>query len=597
MVNRRTNGYFSLEFACPSDSNKDELITYRRPWVATMKTLKFGRNPGQGRGKALTQLKGRQAAAQDIIEVRQVLGTSVDDPTMLIEYIHRLQDTFGEISLPHLAALAHMLKLSQAEVYEVATFYHSFKVTQPTNKEASNIVVRVCESLVCELAGADTLAENLAHQFPDNIMIERVACLGRCERAPVAGIGAHYIAPADVESVSAALEPNDDDTEIEPQNLFSSYHDSGGYGLLRDCLDGNRTRAEIVDALEASQLNGLGGAGFPTARKWRFVMAEAGPRYLVVNGDESEPGTFKDRHYMERDPHRFIEGMLISAWAIEATATYLYIRNEYPGVRTLLEREIKLAETAGLVTCPVIFRRGAGAYICGEESALLESLEGKRGLPRHKPPFPAQIGLFGRPTLINNLETLYWVPNAVQAGAAWHPHPTKRHPNGLRSYSVSGRVKDSGVKLAPAGITARELIDEYCGGMADGHEFRAYLPGGASGGILPATMADLPLDFGTLEEYGALIGSAAVIVLSQQDDIKSVVKNLLHFFAHESCGQCTPCRVGTEKAVTLMNTNDWDLDLLTDIADVMADGSICGLGQAAANPIRTAIKYFPGEIA
>ncbi len=562
-----------------------------------MTKIEFGRNPGRSKGKALVGLKGRQAKSKDIASVRALLGQTPCDASLLIEYLHALQDNFGQITLNHLAALAEILRLSQAEVYEVATFYHAFHVTDEDEIKAKEVTIHVCDSLVCAMAGADKLAIELQSSLSETVRVERTACLGRCECAPSVGIGRQYVDQANLAKVKAALKTPTQAGDSDNYISFSDYKNSGGYELLANCINNLKDREDVVTAIDDSNLRGLGGAGFPAGRKWRFVRAEPNPRYLVVNGDESEPGTFKDRFYLETNPHQFIEGMLIAAWAIEAVEIYLYIRNEYPHLRAILECELKHVEAAGFLHCPVIFRRGAGAYICGEESALLESLEGKRGLPRHKPPFPAQIGLFGQPTLINNLETLYWVPDAIRDGASWQIGPDEKQKNGLRSYSVSGRVRLPGVKLAPAGITVRELIDKHCGGMADGHTFQAYLPGGASGGVLPARLDDVPLDFGTLEEYGGLIGSAAVIVLSQADDIKFVVKNLLHFFAEESCGQCTPCRVGTEKAVTLMAEKNWDIDLLDDIANVMADGSICGLGQAAANPIHCAIRYFREDIA
>jgi formate dehydrogenase len=483
--------------------------------------------------------------------------------------------------------------LSLAEVYEVATFYHSFEVLAD-DASPPPLTIRVCDGLPCQMAGADALATAAAAAGRDigrdaDCRIVRAACMGRCDHAPVAARGNVYVEEADLSGLRALAS-----STVRPQissmnHDLDAYVDGGGYELLQACLSGERQRSEIISQLEQSGLRGLGGAGFPTGRKWGLVAQEPGPRYLAVNGDESEPGTFKDRHYLETDPHRFIEGMLLAAWAVEAEAVYLYVRDEYPHLRHMLKAQLAVVEKAGYCQLPVHPRRGAGAYICGEESAMLESIEGKRGLPRQRPPFPSQAGLFGRPTLINNIETLYWARDAINQGAEW---------GNMRSFSVSGRVRSPGVKRVPAGITARALIEDHCGGMVPGHEFTAYLPGGASGGILPAAMADIPMDFGSLEEHGALVGSAALIVLSQHDDVGDTVRNLMRFFAHESCGQCTPCRVGTEKAVALLGTGDDRANgtALADLAQVMADASICGLGHAAANPLRCALKYFPGSI-
>ncbi len=557
-----------------------------------MDTLSLGRHPGRAKGAAKPTLKGRQATPAAIAEIKFLLGDGPYPADETVEYLHAIQDAHGYISADHLAALADLMRLSLAELYEVASFYHAFDVVKEGDDVPPILTLRVCESLVCDMAGARDAAKMLAENFGDNVRVQSVACLGRCEQAPVCGVNNAYVKADEIGTVESLL--TGDIAEEEPiYQSFNAYRSEGGYNLLESCLQGTMTPETAVGELTASGLRGLGGAGFPTGRKWQFVRAEAGPRFLVVNGDESEPGTFKDRCYLESDPHRFIEGMLIAAWAIDADRIYIYLRNEYPQLRALLECELRLTEQAGFLNRPVIFRRGAGAYICGEESAMLESLEGKRGLPRHKPPFPAQVGLFGKPTLINNIETLYWVPDAISAGAAWNETDGA---DGLRSYSVSGRIAEPGVKLAPAGITVRKLIEEYCGGMQQGHEFSAYLPGGASGGVFPASMDDIPLDFGAFEAHGGLIGSAAIIVLSQHDHIKDVTRNLLQFFAHESCGQCTPCRVGTGKAVKLMEEEKWDLPLLSDIADVMADGSICGLGQAAANPIKCALRYFPEKL-
>src|SRR5690606_10118717 len=467
------------------------------------------------------------------------------------------------------------------------------------------LTIRVCDSLTCEMMGARRLMAALRDQVdPSRVRVVRAPCVGRCDTAPVAEVGHHYVDHATPEAVAEAVRRNRIHPEVPDYCDFERYVDGGGYQLAKRYLklrasdfQPDQAVLELLGQLNQAGLRGLGGAGFPTGRKWEFVRKEPKPRYLAVNADEGEPGTFKDRYYLERDPHRFLEGALIAAWSIEAEAVYIYLRDEYPAVREILLREIPKVEAAGLATPGYLrLRRGAGAYICGEESAMLESIEGKRGYPRHRPPYAAQIGLFGRPTLINNVETLYWIRDIVEKGPEWFASQGRHGSKGLRSYSVSGRVKEPGVKLAPAGITARELIDEFCGGMADGHTFKAYLPGGASGGILPASMADIPLDFGKLEEHGCFVGSHAVVVLSDQDDIKAVALNLLRFFEDGSCGQCTPCRVGCEKAVKLMERDAWDEVLLEELCRAMADASICGLGQAAPNPIRAAMKYFADEI-
>jgi len=516
----------------------------------------FDRPPGTGRRRGPITAKGRQVEPVAARDVAALLGDRPRRRDLLIEYLHLIQDSWGCLSAAHLAALAAELRLALAEVYEVATFYHNFRVVEQISP-APAATDWVCESLTCTLLGADAIkAERGA-------AARSVACLGRCDQAPA------VLRPADATAV--------------PADGFDAYRQAGGYRLYQDCLTGRRDRDGVIAALDAANLRGLGGAGFPTGRKWRLVRQFPGPRLMAVNGDESEPGTFKDRFFLLREPHRFLEGMLIAAWVVEATEIYVYIRDEYPDVRAVLASAFERLRTTFGGALPILhLRRGAGAYICGEESAMLESIEGKRGLPRQRPPFPAEVGLFGRPTLINNVETLYWVRSVIESG--------KAPP---RAYSVSGRVREPGVKLAPAGTTVRQLIDQHSGGMAPGHRFAAYLPGGASGGILPAAKGDLPLDFGTLEAEGCLIGSAAIIVLSDQDDLKRVITNLLRFFEDESCGQCTPCRAGTEKTVKLLQAGRWDQALFRDLAQVMADASICGLGQAAANPLRSALRHFP----
>ena len=489
------------------------------------------------------------------------------------------------------------MKLAQTEVYEVATFYSHFDVVKDGPPPPA-VTVRVCDSLSCAMAGAETLLARLPAILGKEVRVVRAPCVGACDRAPVAAVGHVQIFNATPATVATAVQAKPHAHAYEPGADLAAYRRDGGYALLADCLSGKRTRDDLIKIVSDAGLRGLGGAGFPTGRKWSLVRAEPAPRLFAVNCDEGEPGTFKDRYYLERDPHRFVEGMLISAWVVEAADTYLYIRDEYPELRLMLADEIAKAEAAGLSPHTRIhIRRGAGAYICGEESAMIESIEGKRGLPRHRPPYVAQVGLFGRPTLEQNVETLFWVRDIVEKGAGWFTSHGRRERKGFRSFSVSGRVKKPGVVLAPAGVTARELIDEFCGGMADGHTFKGYLPGGASGGILPASMADLPLDFGTLEKYSCFVGSHAVVILSDQDDMKAVALNLLKFFEDESCGQCTPCRVGTEKAVKLMAQGPWNAALLTELADLMRDASICGLGQAAPNPLVSVLKYFPEELA
>jgi NADH:ubiquinone oxidoreductase subunit F (NADH-binding)/NADH:ubiquinone oxidoreductase subunit E len=557
-------------------------------------------DPGRRPGRGPAQPKGRQVDPAALDVVRDLLGERPRRRDLLIEHLHLIQDHFGHISAAHLAALADEMRLAQAEVYEVATFYAHFDVVKETETPPAPLTVRVCDSLTCELMGARALLEDLqADLDPMRVRVVRAPCMGHCDRAPAVEIGHHYVDQATSAEVKAAIEAGGTHAELSAGSDFGRYVEGGGYRLVRRYLgldgqaDSDQAVRDLLGALNESGLRGLGGAGFPTGRKWELVRRGPKPRYLAVNADEGEPGTFKDRYYLERDPHRFLEGALIAAWSIEAAAVYIYLRDEYPGIRQVLLHEIQKLEAAGLASPGyLILRRGAGAYICGEESAMLESIEGKRGLPRHRPPYAAEVGLFGRPTLINNVETLYWIRDIVERGPEWFASQGRHGSKGLRSYSVSGRVKEPGVKLAPAGITANELIHEFCGGMADGHRFKAYLPGGASGGILPASMADIPLDFGQLEKHGCFVGSHAVVVLSDRDDIRAAALNLLRFFADESCGQCTPCRVGCEKAVKLMEREVWDEPLLEELCRAMADASICGLGQAAPNPIRSALRYF-----
>jgi len=549
-------------------------------------------HPGQGRKRAKATPKGRQVDPTAAEEIELLLGDRPRRRDLLIEHLHLIQDKYHQISAAHLAALADAMKLSFAEVFETATFYAHFDVVKEGEPDIAPLTIRVCDSLTCAMLGGEKLLQDLQSKAGPTMRVVRAPCVGFCDNAPVAEVGHRYVLNATTSEVLATAARGETDPIIPSYVDYDAYVKDGGYKLLRDLRAGRIKKEDVLKALDDSSLRGLGGAGFPTGRKWRAVLGEPGPRVMVVNADEGEPGTFKDRFYLLRDVHRFLEGTLIGAEIIDASDVYIYLRDEYPAAHKLLPLEIAKLPAGGPT---VHIRRGAGAYICGEESSLLESIEGKRGLPRHKPPYPFQVGLFGLPTLINNLETLFWVRDIVEKGADWWKSYGRNGRFGLRSYSVSGRVKDPGVKLAPAGITVRELIDEYCGGMADGHTFRAYLPGGASGGILPASMDDIPLDFGTLEKYGCFIGSAAIVILSQQDSVKAAALNLMRFFEDESCGQCTPCRVGTQKAAQLMERPVWNTQLLDELSQAMRDASICGLGQAAANPLTSVIKYFPDE--
>ena len=572
-----------------------------------------------------SKLKGRQADDASLAQVRQLIGDAAHRRDLLIENLHKLNDEYRALHDRHLVALAKEMNLPMAEVYEVATFYHHFEVVRG-NDPVADITIRVCDGIACELAGAQNLLAKLPAILGNpKVKVIAAPCVGRCEQAPVAVVHQYPVLFATTDKVQAAVKNNlttqpmaKDDATFEPAALaeqgvspqgenqavspdyvgYESYRAQGGYALAKEIIDGKRDAESIIKVMESSGLRGLGGAGFPAGRKWRIVKDQVAPKLMAVNIDEGEPGTFKDRTYLERDPHRFLEGLLIAASVVGIDACYIYLRDEYHGCRELLEAELaKLIANPPFKLPMIELRRGAGAYICGEESAMIESIEGKRGEPRMRPPYIAQVGLFGRPTLEHNFETLYWVRDIVQRGPEWFSSYGRHDRKGLRSFSVSGRVKKPGVKLAPAGITIQELIDEYCGGMQDGHQFYGYLPGGASGGILPATMNDIPLDFDTLQPYGCFIGSAAVMVFSDKDKARDMALNVMHFFEHESCGQCTPCRVGTGKAAKLMQAKSWDQDTLEDLATVMIDASICGLGQAAPNPIRCIAKYFPNEIA
>jgi NADH:ubiquinone oxidoreductase subunit F (NADH-binding)/NADH:ubiquinone oxidoreductase subunit E len=554
-------------------------------------------HPGSGRRRTPDHPKGRQVDPAARAEVRALLGERERRRDLLIEHLHLLQDRYGCLYARHLVALTEEMRLPLAEIYEVASFYAHFDIVMDGEKPPPPLTVRVCDSLSCALSGGLDLLAALRDRLGPDVRVVRAPCMGGCDRAPVTAIGHALHEHASVDSVAAAVAAGDTHPALPAYAGLDAYRAGGGYRLLQSCRAGEQGPEQVMDALEKSGLRGLGGAGFPTELKWRLVRQEAKPRLLAVNADEGEPGTFKDRYFLETDPHRFLEGMLIAAWAIEASEAYIYLRDEYPQCRIILEREIAALEQTGLAgQVHIHLRRGAGAYICGEESAMLESIEGKRGLPRHKPPFPTQAGLFGQPTLCHNVETLYWVRDIVEKGPDWFIGQGRNGRKGLRTFSVSGRVREPGVKLAPAGITARALIDEFCGGMRDGHIFKGYLPGGASGGILPASKADIPLDFGTLDSEGCFIGSAAVVVLSDRDDMKEVALNLLRFFEDESCGQCTPCRAGTEKAVKLMAAPQWDEGLLAELTQVMTDASICGLGQAAMNPVKMVLKHFRDDL-
>ncbi len=553
-----------------------------------------GAQQAGSRRQARGRPRGRAVDPAALAELEGLLAGRTRSRDQLIEHLHVLQDRFGHLSARHLRALAAWMRLPMAAVYETASFYSHFDFVDDDETPPAPLTIRVCDSLSCQLAGAAALEAALAAGTdPGKVRVVRAPCMGHCEQAPVVEVGLRHVGRATAGRVQTVLAAGQFEPEPIDWPRLEAYRAEGGYQLLKDLRDGVVAVDDLGASLETAGLRGLGGAGFPTHRKWQFVLAEPGPRYVVINADEGEPGTFKDRHYMERSPHQFLEGALVSAEAVEAAAVYIYLRDEYPGLRSVLADAIAEVEAAGLAAAGfIILRRGAGAYICGEESALIESLEGKPGKPRHRPPYVAQRGLFDRPTLVNNVETVYWIPEIHRRGGDWFARQGRRGRKGLRSFSVSGRVKHPGVHLAPAGITLAELIDEYCGGMAEGHELLAYLPGGASGGILPASKADIALDFDTLQAHGCFIGSAAIIVLSTQDDLRAAATNLMAFFADESCGQCTPCRVGTEKMLALLKRDEWDEAQLRRLSQVMIDASICGLGQAAPNPVLGMLKHF-----
>ena len=544
---------------------------------------------GEQRGRHVTQ------TAQE--QIRDLLGSETPRRDLLIEYLHLIQDEFGHIAADHITALAAEMQLATTEIYEVATFYHHFDVIREGDDAPPELTVRVCDSITCEMYGANELVAKLEGIVGDDVRVQRVPCVGRCEQAPVAVVGMNPIHQATEKQVMQEVNANNSKAELPNCIDFTSYQESEGYATLKKIVAGDIDNESVISTLEDSNLRGLGGAGFPAGRKWRIVRDQEAPRIMAVNIDEGEPGTFKDRYYLERDPHRFFEGMLIAAHVVGTDSIYIYLRDEYAGIRESMESELAKLKANPPCELPHIeLRRGAGAYICGEESAMIESIEGKRGMPRLRPPFVAQVGVFGRPTLEHNMETLYWIREIIEKGGEWFTSHGRNGRKGLRSFSVSGRVKKPGVHLAPAGITIKELIEEYCDGMADGHEFYGYFPGGASGGILPASMGDISLDFDTLNEYGCFIGSAAIIVFSDADNARDVAKNAMSFFEHESCGKCTPCRVGTSKAVKLMSKAEWNQPLMNELSKTMMDASICGLGQAASNPMNSVLKYFPDEL-
>ncbi len=540
--------------------------------------------------------KGRALNPEALTQIEALLAGKELKADLLIEYLHLIQDKYKQLALDHLLALAHLLRIAPVKVHEVASFYHHFDVAQD-GEQAADITVRVCDSISCELAGAEALIDSLKASYTEpNIRIQRVPCVGRCAGAPVAVVGQYPIENATIDVIQNAVSTQKITADSLPSTM-KAYMDEGGYSTIQSLLAGEQTVEEVIEALKGANLRGLGGAGFPLATKWNILRSQASPRWMAINIDEGEPGTFKDRVYLEQQPHALLEGILIAGWAIESQNCILYVRDEYPAVIEALENAIKELQDWATFDLPTFdIRRGAGAYICGEESAMIESIEGKRAYPRQRPPYIAEVGVYGLPTLEHNCETLFWVPTLLRKGSGYFADHGRRDRVGLRSFSISGRVNKPGVHFAPAGISMRELIDEYCGGMLDGHELYGYMPGGASGGILPALLADEPMDFDTLQKHGCFIGSAAVVVFSQHDKARDIARNAMQFFSHESCGQCTPCRVGTQKAAQLMQAPKWDVDLLESLCTTMEDASICGLGQAAPNPLRSVVRFFPKEI-
>ena len=540
--------------------------------------------------------RGRKVDFEVLKSLEKLLGVSSYRRDHLIEYLHKIQDSNGAITKDYMTALSSLMGISQTEVYEVATFYHHFDVVESDKDKPPALTVRVCDSVSCELNGANELAKMLDDYYKGTVRIQKVPCIGRCQSAPAAVVKMNPVDNATFEKVKKSVDAKAFYPELPNYIDLDEYIKCDGYKIYQSICNGEISADDAVSTLEDSELKGLGGAGFPAGRKWRILRDQQAPRLLAINIDEGEPGTFKDRHYLESDPHRFFEGMLIASKVVGIDKIYIYLRDEYPAVKIIMEQEIEKIKKHFDDIPDIEMRRGAGAYICGEESAMIESIEGKRGMPRLRPPFVAQVGLFGRPTLEHNMETLHWIRDILDKGSKWFADKGVNGRKGLRSFSVSGRVKNPGVHLAPAGTTVQALIDDYAGGMLDGHEFYGYFPGGASGGILPASMNNIPLDFGTLEEYGCFIGSAAVVILSDKDKARDAAKTTIDFFKHESCGKCTPCRAGTSKASELMKEADWDTDLLNDLSQTMADASICGLGQAASNPLKSVLKYFPNEV-
>ena len=548
------------------------------------------------KNKITLRPRGRKVDFDVLGKLETILNTSSYRRDHLIEYLHKIQDSQGAITKNYMTALASLMSISQTEVYEVATFYHHFDVVDTDSDKPPSLTIRICDSVTCEMNGANELAKTLDDYYKGTVRVQKVPCIGRCQSAPAAVVKFNPIDNATFKEIKKNIDAKAFHPEIPNYIDLDKYISDGGYEIYESIINEKISHESVVEVLEASELKGLGGAGFPAGRKWRILREQEAPRLLAINIDEGEPGTFKDRFYLESDPHRFFEGMLIASKVVGIDKIYIYLRDEYPAVKNIMEAEIDKIKSYFTDIPEIEMRRGAGAYICGEESAMIESIEGKRGMPRLRPPFVAQVGLFGRPTLEHNMETLFWIRDILDKGSDWFANQGVNGRKGLRSFSVSGRIKKPGVHLAPAGITVQKLIDDYAGGMLDGHEFYGYFPGGASGGILPASMNDIPLDFGTLEEYGCFIGSAAVVILSDKDKARNAAKTTIDFFKHESCGKCTPCRAGTSKASELMKEKKWNISLLEDLSQTMSDASICGLGQAASNPVKSVLKYFSNEV-